>query len=181
MNTTEKQKTKNNSIKHFISRVKSFIGRGWKSPITPGLWIVNNFFQKILRINSEIPWMIHFTSGAIGKITIGKNVWTSFALSGNCYIQGGNGVFIGDDTIFAPGVKIISANHDLLDFTVWIKEKPIEIGKNCWIGANVSILPGVQLGDNVIVAAGAVVTKSFPSNCVIAGVPCKIIKNHNND
>ncbi|MGL5544389.1 MAG: DapH/DapD/GlmU-related protein, partial [Cetobacterium sp.] len=54
--------------------------------------------------------------------------------------------------------------------------KPIEIGKGVWIGGNVSILPGVTLGDNVIVAAGAVVTKNFPPNCIIAGVPAKILK-----
>ena len=57
----------------------------------------------------------------------------------------------------------------------WEKEKPIIIGKNCWIGTNVVILPGVELGDNVIVGAGAVVTKSFLSNCVLAGVPAKLI------
>lgn len=150
--------------------------RYWKSPVPFGLWLVNSCFQNVLRINREVPWMVHFTSRAFGDITIGKNVWISFALSGNCYIQGGNGIIIGDDTYFAPGVKIISANHDLKNFKIWVKEEPIKIGKNCWIGANVVILPGVELGDNVVVAAGSVVTKSFSSNCVIAGVPSKIIK-----
>ena len=147
----------------------------WKSPVPPGLWLINKFFQNILDINNETPWMVHFTSKVVGDISIGKNVWTSFALSGNCYIQGGNGIVIGDDTIFAPGVKIISADHDPKDLKIWKKERAIKIGKNCWIGSNAVILPGVELGDNVIVGAGAVVTKNFPSNCVIAGVPSKII------
>ena len=117
--------------------------------------------------------MVNFTSRVSGEITIGKNVWISFALSGGCYIQGGNGIVIGDDTIFAPGVKIISANHDPGNLRQWEKGGPVIIGKNCWIGANAVILPGVVLGDNVIVGAGAVVTKCFGSDLTVAGIPAK--------
>ena len=148
----------------------------WKSPIPIGLWLVNFFFQRIMRINSEYSFMVHFTSKVTGNIEIGENVWISFALSNGCYIQGGNGIIIGDNTIFAPGVKMISANHDFNDYSVWIKGRPIKIGKRCWIGANAVILPGVELGDNIIVGAGSVVTKSFPSDSIIAGVPAKIIQ-----
>ena len=152
------------------------IMRLWKSPVPLGLWLVNKLFQKVLRLNSEVPWMVHFTSRVTGDITIGENVWISFAVSGHYYIQGINGVVIGDGSIFAPGVKIISANHELSDLKVWIKTNPIIIGKRCWIGANAIILPSVELGDNVVVAAGSVVTQSFPENSVIAGVPAKLIK-----
>jgi acetyltransferase-like isoleucine patch superfamily enzyme len=145
------------------------------NPIPPGLWLVNMFFQRILDINNDIPWMVHFTSSVTGNIKIGKNVWISFAVSGGCYIQGINGIEIEDDTIFAPGVKIISANHDARNFNKSLPAKPIKIGKRCWIAANAVILPGVRLDDNVIVAAGAVVNKSFESNSIIAGVPAKII------
>jgi len=96
--------------------------------------------------------------------------------SGGCYIQGGNGIEIGDGTIFAPGVRIISANHDPMNLDQWLPGKPIKIGKNCWIGANAVVLPGVKLGDSVIVGGGAVVTKSFPSNVIIAGNPAQVIK-----
>ena len=73
-------------------------------------------------------------------------------------------------------MKIISANHDKDDLLKHHKTiEPIRIGKNCWIGANAVILPGVQLGDNVIVGAGAVVSKSFPNDVVIGGVPAKLI------
>ena len=146
-------------------------------PVPFGLTVVNFIFQRIFRINAKVCWPVHFTSKVTGKVMIGKNVWVSFAVNGHCYIQGGNGVFIDDDTIFAAGVKIISANHNFYDYGKYIREGPIKIGKNCWIGANVVILPGVNIGDNVIVGAGSVVTKSFDSGVIIAGNPAKIIRN----
>lgn len=138
-------------------------------------WLVNILFQRVFRLNSDVPFQVHFTSivTAGRKIVIGRNVWKSFALSGGCYIQGGNGIHIGDDTLFAPGVKIISANHDPRNLHRWIPGEPIRIGQQCWIGANAVILPGVQLGDRVVVGAGAVVTRSFASDATVVGVPAR--------
>jgi acetyltransferase-like isoleucine patch superfamily enzyme len=137
---------------------------------------VNFLFQKILRINAEVPFMVHFTSTVSKTVFLGKGVAQYFANSGGCYVQGINKVYIGDHTIFAPGVKIISANHDKKDYHSHDKSiSSVRIGKNCWLGANSVILPGVELGDNVIVGAGAVVTKSFPENVILGGVPAKII------
>lgn len=166
----------------------SFKYRNWKkrepsnliqyyfSPSTNNIRIINFFFQKIMRINAEVPFMVHFTSTVSKTIHLGKGVAQYFANCGGCYFQGINEIYIGDDTIFAPGVKMISANHDKNDIKKHDKTTPpIRIGKNCWIGANAVILPGVQIGDNVIVAAGAVVSKSFPNDVIIGGVPAKII------
>lgn len=141
-------------------------------------WLVNIIFQRIFRINSEVDFQVNYTSTVIvgSGIEVGKNVSLSFALSGNCYIQGGNGIRIDDDTIFAPGVKIISANHDHRNNMQWAPGSPIIIGKRCWIGANAVILPEVQLGDECVVGAGAVVTSSFPSRSVLIGVPARAIK-----
>jgi acetyltransferase-like isoleucine patch superfamily enzyme len=123
--------------------------------------------------------MVHFTSTVSRTITIGKNVAPYFANSGSCYIQGINGVVIGDNTIFAPGVKIISANHLKGDYGKHDKAiGPITIGANCWIGTNAVILPGVELGNNVIVGAGSVVTKSFTNNLIIGGNPAKVLKQN---
>lgn len=147
------------------------------SPCPNGLRILNFIFQKIFRVNAEVPFMVHYTSCVKKTVYLGKNVAPFFANSGNCYFSGINKIFIGDNTIFAPGVKVISANHDKVDYSKHIKnETPIRIGKNCWLGATSVILPGVQLGDNVIVGAGSVVTKSFGSNLIIGGNPAKIIK-----
>ena len=150
------------------------------SPTTTNIRLVNFFFQKLLRINNGVPFMVHFTSTVSKYVYLGKGVATYFANSGNCYIQGINKIYIDDYTIFAPGVKIISANHDKKNISLHDKStRPIRIGKNCWLGTNCVILPGVELGDNVIVAAGAVVSKSFPDNVIIGGVPAKIISQNN--
>ena len=100
------------------------------------------------------------------------------AVSSGLYIQAKNHVYIGKNVLIAPGVKIISSNHGTS------KEKrnessvnsPIMIGDGCWIGANAVILPGVKLGTNVIVGAGAIVTKSFACNSVLVGNPAKVLK-----
>ncbi len=143
------------------------------------LCFINFVFQRILRRNSEVPFPVNFTSTVASgrKIHLGKNVWKSFAISGHCYIQAINGIYIGDDTIFAPGVKIISANHNLNNFHTWDEASPIRIGNRCWIGANAVILPGVQIGDNCVIGAGAVVSKSIPPHSIAAGNPARLIKS----
>lgn len=149
----------------------------------PGLWLLNFVVQRIFGINGDSPWTVHYTSRVISpeQIRIGKDVWVSFAVSGNCYLQAGNGIIIGDETIFAPGVKIISANHDPRAQMRWIPSAPIEIGSECWIGANAVILPGVKLADGCVVGAGAVVTKSFPAHSTIVGVPAQLAPRKRQD
>lgn len=146
--------------------------------VTPGQWILNVIVQRIIGVNKNVPWMVQYTSRVQDpeKIQFGRRVWVSFAVSGGCYIQGANGISIGDDTIFGPGVKIISSNHDMNNLDRWIPTDPIYIGKHCWIGANAVILPGVSLGDRCVVGAGAVVTKSFPAGSVVGGVPARLLK-----
>ena len=83
---------------------------------------------------------------------------------------------MGKNFLFAPGVKLISSNHDIEDKSKIAKAEPIIIGDNVWLGANVIILPSVTIGSNVVVGAGSVVTKSFPDDVIIAGNPAKILK-----
>lgn len=133
--------------------------------------------QKILRINSHVPWPVHPSSLVIHPENIENKYWRPYlGYMPGCYIQALNGIQIGKNVRVGPGVKIISANHDINNFDAHIKCDPIIIENNCWIGANAIILPEVHLEEHVIVGAGAVVTKNFPKNCVIAGNPAKIIK-----
>jgi len=145
-------------------------------PVPPELWLLNAFCQRVLRINSQIPWNVHFTSCAKGKIRIGDKVANSFALSGGCYIQGTNGIEIGDETLIAPGVKIISANHSLENLASAESAPPIRIGKRVWIGANAVILPGIQIGDDAVIGAGSIVTKDVAVGAIVGGNPARLIR-----
>lgn len=92
---------------------------------------------------------------------------------------------IGDYTMFGPGVHVYTANHPTLiedrivqkengDYTFTNFTRPVKIGKNCWIGARSTILPGVTIGDNVVIGAGSIVTHDIPDDYVAFGSPAKI-------
>lgn len=91
-------------------------------------------------------------------------------------------VYLADGAIVGPNCVIYTHNHDYKQANGKALGKadvitaPVYIGQNSWIGTNVIILPGVTIGDNVVVAAGSVVTKSIPANCLVGGVPAKVIK-----
>ncbi|EPZ7317468.1 sugar O-acetyltransferase [Vibrio mimicus] len=109
------------------------------------------------------------------NIHVGENFYANFG----CVILDVAEVRIGDNCFIAPQAGIYTATHPIdpirrnsgLEFG-----KPIRIGNNCWIGGHATINPGVTLGDNVVVASGAVVTKSFGSNVVIGGNPARVLK-----
>lgn len=135
------------------------------------------FIQKILRINGSAYWPMHYTSKINGASRIVIGVGTAPGLSPGCYIQGIGRIYIGDYTLIGPNVGIISANHDPLDPSKHVQSQ-VKIGSHCWLGMGAIILPGVELGDHTVVAAGSVVTKSFSDGfVVIGGNPAKIIKS----
>ena len=93
-------------------------------------------------------------------------------------------VHIGDYVMIGPNTLISTVGHSASPKGRREKlaySKPVTIGSDVWIGGNCTILPGVTIGNNVIVAAGAVVTKNVPDNCVVGGVPARIIKQIEND
>lgn len=151
------------------------------------LYLVNWIFRYVFGQNKTARYPIHYTSQVIegnfilseldNDLKPSKSVLKSFAQSGNCYYQGKNGIHLGEGSRWGPGVKFISADHDLTDLDNHILSiRPIMIGKDVLIGANSAILPGVQLGNNVIVGIGSIVTKSFQDGSIIAGNPAKFIK-----
>jgi acetyltransferase-like isoleucine patch superfamily enzyme len=132
--------------------------------------------QKVFRINGRVPWPVHFTSRVLyhKNITLGNR--TAPGLNMHCYIQGRNGIEIGHNVRFGPGVGLISANHDPEDYDRWPASPPIVIGSNVWIGMNTVVLPGVHIGDNVAIGANSVVTKNIPADTIAAGNPCQVIR-----
>jgi len=114
------------------------------------------------------------------RIRAGKNLFINY----NCTIIDTAIVTIGDNCLFAPNVSLYTAGHPLHPVSrnsLYEFAKPINIGDNVWLGGGVTVLPGVTIGNNVVVAAGAVVTKDVPDNCVVGGVPAKIIKTIEDD
>ena len=105
-------------------------------------------------------------------VTIGKNV----VVMPGCLMMSAGGITIDDGAMIAANVQLISNNHDLYEHQV-ITCKPVHIGKNAWIGAGATILPGVTIGDNAVVGAASVVTKSVPADTIVAGNPAKYIKH----
>lgn len=109
------------------------------------------------------------------NISVGKNFYANY----DCILLDVCPITIGDNCMLAPNVRLFTATHPLHP----VKRNsglelgaPIVIGDNVWIGGAATIVPGVRLGNNVVVGAGSVVTKSFPDNVVIAGNPARVIK-----
>lgn len=91
-------------------------------------------------------------------------------------------IYVGDYTQFGPNVVLATAGHPIdpeLREQMYQYNAPIRIGRNCWLGANVVVVPGVTIGDNVVVGAGSVVTRDLPDNVVAVGNPCRILREVN--
>ncbi|MBP3830560.1 MAG: galactoside O-acetyltransferase [Bacteroidaceae bacterium] len=112
------------------------------------------------------------TSVVRGKnVKIGKNV----VIQTNSLFMSAGGITIEDDVLVAANAQLISNNHDPEEHQI-LTCKPVVLKRNCWIGAGATILPGVTVGENAIVGAGAVVTKDVEPNTVVGGIPAKLIK-----
>ncbi len=108
-------------------------------------------------------------------VHFGKKVYANFNLT----MVDDTHIYVGDCTMFGPNVTVATAGHPILPE---LREKayqynmPVHIGKNCWLGAGVIVLPGITIGDNTVVGAGSVVTKDLPSNVVAVGNPCHVLR-----
>lgn len=153
---------------------RNSLSGGWK-------WILKYWFpQKVLGYARHVPFPVPrgVTFGNSKNIIFDPDDMRNFHVNGS-YFQGiGAKIYIGKGTKIAPNCGLITANHSKDNLESHDEGKDIVIGKNCWIGMNSVILPGVVLGDNTIVGAGSIVTKSFPEgNCVIVGNPARKIKD----
>ena len=120
-------------------------------------------------------------SGSLNNLGCGLIVGNNVGLGTRSHYGCAGGITIGDDTIIGNFVSFHSENHNFLNNSIPIRNqgvnrKGIKIGSNCWIGAKVTILDGVEIGNGCVIAAGSLVNKSFSDNSIIAGVPAKFLK-----
>jgi acetyltransferase-like isoleucine patch superfamily enzyme len=126
------------------------------------------------RLDSSTTVFVPFYTNFGKNIRIGKNVFINHA----CTFLDMGGITIEDDVLIGPKVNLITENHPLdRNDRKSLICKPIVIKRNAWIGAAATILPGVTIGENSVVAAGAVVTADVPANTIVGGIPAKFIKN----
>ena len=118
-----------------------------------------------------------FHANWAGKfLHFGEKVYANFNLT----IVDDTHIYVGDNTMFGPNVVLDTGTHPIdpkLRMQGWQYNRPIRIGKNCWIGAGAVVLPGVTIGDNSVTGAGSVVTKDIPDNVVAVGTPCRVIRS----
>lgn len=111
-------------------------------------------------------------------VHFGKNIYANYNLT----LVDDTHIYVGDYTMFGPNVTVSTAGHPILPELreqAYQYNMPVRIGRNCWIGAGVIIVPGITIGDNVVIGAGSIVTKDLPSNVVAVGNPCRILREVN--
>ena len=108
------------------------------------------------------------------NITLGQRIF----INSGCKFQDQGGVVIGDDCLIGHNALLATLNHDLSPSRrADMHPAPIVIGRNVWIGANATILPGVTIGDNAVVAAASVVTRDVPSDSIVVGSPARVVRS----
>lgn len=147
---------------------RCYIGSGSRLDIGP---------KARLHFGRHVYFTHHFTGSFYGKVTIGDRVFFQH----NCHISVHDELTIGDYSLFGEGVSIHDENHIVTAGSDPIGDrgfvvKPISIGRNVWVGAKATILPGVHIGDNAVVGANAVVTHDVPAYTVVGGVPARMIR-----
>ncbi|MEP6562922.1 MAG: DapH/DapD/GlmU-related protein [Nakamurella sp.] len=111
------------------------------------------------------------------NITLGERIF----INSGCKLQDQGGVVIGDDSLIGHNTVMATLNHDLMPSRrADMHPAPIVIGRNVWIGSNVTVLPGVTIGDNAVVAAASVVTKDVPKNSIVVGSPARVVRTLTN-
>lgn len=115
-----------------------------------------------------------YTTGGV-DIRVGRNVF----INQNCTFYDLGGLDIADDVMIGPNVSLITSGHPLepSQRRACVTAKPIAIERNAWIGAGATIIGGVTVGENAVVAAGSVVTKDVPANALVGGNPAKVIRS----
>lgn len=146
-----------NGAYHSMPEVRDLFARLFGKPVDPSFRVFPPFYTDF------------------GKnITVGKNVF----INACCHFQDQGGITLGDNCLVGHSVVFATLNHGFApEERQSMLPAPIVVGRNVWIGSNSTILQGVTIGDNSIIAAGSVVTKDVPANAIVAGVPARFIRS----
>ena len=127
-------------------------------------------------VNETLNLVPPFHTDCGKNIHIGENVF----INANCTMQDQGGIFIGDNVLIGHNACILTLNHNEdPQKRANLLPSPVKIGNGAWLGSNVTVLPGITIGDGAIVAAGAVVTKDVEPNTIVAGIPAKLVRKVN--
>jgi len=156
-------------------------GRFFDDHLSGYRWAIRAIWQRnILRLARPLPFPANHAISISNPRNLifhpdDLNNFQSFGI----YLQNiGGTITIGRGCYIAPNVGIITTNHNFLALDDHIEGEDVVLGEGCWLGMNTVVLPGVVLGNNTIVGAGSVVTKSFPKGkCIIAGNPARFIRD----
>lgn len=141
---------------------------------------VIRYLEKITgqTIDSSVTVSQPFYSDFGKHITFGKNIF----INQNVTFVDLGGITIEDQVLIGPGTRLVTVNHLISPKNRrGIKVEPICIKKNAWLGANVTVLPGITIGENSIVAADSTVTKDVPDNVIVVGSPAKVVRKIEED
>lgn len=141
---------------------------------------IQELFAKLTNteLNETLNVIPPFNTDFGKNIHIGQRVF----INSGCKMQDQGGIYIGNDVLIGHNACLLTLNHEMEpENRADMHPKPIHIEDKVWLGSNVTVLPGVTIGEGAIVAAGAVVTKDVDSNTIVGGVPAKIIKRISDD
>lgn len=146
-----------NGAYHSMPEVRDLFARLFGKPVDPSFRVFPPFYTDFGE-----------------NITVGKNVF----INACCHFQDQGGITLGDNCLVGHNVVFATLNHGFApEERQSMLPAPIVVGRNVWIGSNSTILQGVTIGDNSIIAAGSVVTKDVPANAIVAGVPARFIRS----
>lgn len=137
---------------------------------------IRNYMSGITgdEVDESLSLFVPFTADFGKNIKIGKNVF----INSGCRFQDQGGITIGNGSLIGHNVVLATINHDYNPKNRGTMHlQPIVLERNSWIGSNATILPGITIGENSVVAAGSVVTKDVPANTIVAGNPAKFMSN----
>ena len=126
------------------------------------------FGRKLDDVRILTPFICDFGN----RVKFGKGVF----INHSAILSASGGIEFEDGSMAAPGLRIATINHDMNERHAIYTYGKVTVKKNAWIGMNVTICPGVTIGEYAVVAAGAVVTKDVPDYAVVGGVPAKVIR-----